>query len=54
MIEINLSTSKSDSWVLDTGYGSHICINMQGLKKSRKLGKGEVDLLWEMEQELLH
>ena len=44
MIEINLSTSKSDSWVLDTGFGSHICINMQGLKKSRKLAKGEVDL----------
>ena len=44
MIEINLSTSKSDSWVLDTGSGYHICINMQGLKKSRKLAKGEVDL----------
>ena len=29
MIEINLSTSKSDSWVLDTGPRSHICINMQ-------------------------
>ena len=44
MIEINLSTSKYDSWVLDTGSGSHICINIQGLKKSRKLAKGEVDL----------
>ena len=44
MIEINISTSKSDSWVLDTGFGSHICINMQGLKKSRKLDKGVVDL----------
>ena len=44
MIEINLSTSKSDSWVLDIESGSHICINMQGLKKSRKLAKGEVDL----------
>ena len=44
MIEINLSTSKFDSWVLDIESGSHICINMQGLKKSRKLAKGEVDL----------
>ena len=24
MIEINLSTSKSDSWVLDTESGSHL------------------------------
>ena len=44
MIEINLSTAKSDSWVLDTRSGSHICINMQCLKKSRKLAKGEVGL----------
>ncbi|KAJ8769201.1 hypothetical protein K2173_000976 [Erythroxylum novogranatense] len=29
MIEINLSTSVSQSWVLDTGYGSHICNNVQ-------------------------
>ena len=43
MIEINLSTNK-DSWVLDTGCGSHICTNMQGLKKSRLLAKREVEL----------
>ncbi|KAI5387548.1 hypothetical protein KIW84_073596 [Lathyrus oleraceus] len=42
VIEINLSTSAS--WVLDTGCGSHICINVQGLKRSRDLAKGEVDL----------
>ena len=42
VIEINLSTSAS--WVLDTGCGSHICTNMQGLKRSRDLAKGEVDL----------
>ena len=42
VIEINLSTSTS--WVLDTGCGSHICTNVQGLKKSRQLKKGEVDL----------
>ncbi|KAK1388255.1 hypothetical protein POM88_016433 [Heracleum sosnowskyi] len=42
VIEINLSTSTS--WVLDTGCGSHICINVQELRRSRTLAKGEVDL----------
>ncbi|KAG8633862.1 hypothetical protein MANES_18G141045v8 [Manihot esculenta] len=35
VIDINLSISTS--WVLDTGCGSHICTNVQGLKRSRKL-----------------
>ena len=38
----NLYTSVS--WVLDSSYGSHICVNVQGLKNSRSLAKGEVDL----------
>ena len=42
VIEVNLSTS--DSWVLDTGSGSHIYTNVQGLKRNRILAKGEVDL----------
>ena len=42
VIEVNLSTS--DSWILDTESGSHMCTNLQGLKRSRILGKGEVDL----------
>ncbi|KAI5408333.1 hypothetical protein KIW84_054237 [Lathyrus oleraceus] len=42
VIKINFSTSAS--WVLDTGCGSHICTNVQGLKRSRDLAKGEVDL----------
>ena len=42
VIEVNLSTSTS--WVLDTGCGSHICVNVQELKRSRSLAKGEVDL----------
>ena len=42
VIEVNLSISVS--WVLDTGCGSHICVNVQGLKNSRSLAKGEVDL----------
>jgi hypothetical protein len=42
VIEINLSTSST--WVLDTGCGSHICTNVQGLQRSRELARGEVDL----------
>ena len=44
VIELNLSDSSFDSWVLDTGSGSHICTNVQGLKSSRSLAKGEVYL----------
>ena len=42
VIEVNLSTSVS--WVLDTSCGSHICVNVQGLKNNRSLAKGKVDL----------
>ncbi|KAL8116619.1 hypothetical protein AgCh_022965 [Apium graveolens] len=42
VIEVNLSISTS--WVFDTGCASHICINVQGLQRSRTLAKGEVDL----------
>ncbi|OMO97034.1 hypothetical protein CCACVL1_04694 [Corchorus capsularis] len=42
VIEVNLSTSTS--WVLDTRCGSHVCVIVQGLKRSRKLAKGDVDL----------
>ena len=46
MIQTNLSLSTLflDSWVLDTGSGVHICTNVQGLKRSRSLAKGEVYL----------
>ena len=42
VIKVNLSTSAS--WVLDAGCGSHICVNVQGLRSSRSLAKGKVDL----------
>ncbi|KAG8651798.1 hypothetical protein MANES_06G022851v8 [Manihot esculenta] len=42
---ININLSISTSWVLDTGCGSHNCTNVKGLKMSRKLKKGDVDLL---------
>ena len=42
VIDVNLATSIS--WVFDTACSSHIICNMQGLKRSRTLGKGEIDL----------
>ncbi|KAJ9551376.1 hypothetical protein OSB04_015421 [Centaurea solstitialis] len=44
MIELH-STSVSNSWVLDTGCGTHICSNSQGLKESRTLKHGELNLI---------
>ncbi|KAJ9535962.1 hypothetical protein OSB04_un000872 [Centaurea solstitialis] len=44
MIELH-STSISNSWVLDTGCGTHICSNSQGLKESRTLKHGELNLI---------
>ena len=41
---IKFNLSPSTYWVLDTGCGSHICINVQGLRRSRLLEKGEVNL----------
>ncbi|GJW23330.1 retrotransposon protein, putative, ty1-copia subclass [Tanacetum coccineum] len=43
MIELH-NTTTSDSWVLDTGCGTHICTVLQGLKESRKLKHGELNL----------
>jgi len=42
MIEMNYASSTS--WVLDTGCGSHLCNNLQGMRSVRQLLKGEVDL----------
>ena len=38
VIEVNLCISTS--WVLDTGCGSHICSNVQGLINRKTLAKG--------------
>ena len=43
VIEVN-NVSYNNLWVLDSGCGSHICTDMQGLRDSRKLIKGESDL----------
>ena len=42
VIGVHLSTPTTS--VLDTACGSHICTNVQGLRRSRKLSRGEVDL----------
>ena len=43
VIEVNI-VSSGNLWALDTGCGSHICTDMQGLRDNRKLTKGEFDL----------
>ncbi|KAL0400321.1 UNVERIFIED_CONTAM: hypothetical protein Sradi_2375400 [Sesamum radiatum] len=43
VVEINM-ISNSASWVLDTGYGAHICNDLQVLQRSRKLSKDEMVL----------
>ncbi|GAV84987.1 zf-CCHC domain-containing protein/UBN2_2 domain-containing protein, partial [Cephalotus follicularis] len=44
MIELNLALNSSFSWVLDTGCGTNLCNSLQGLRKVRKLGAGDLDL----------
>ena len=41
--EILLADSYVNSWVFDTGSVARICNSMQGLTKSRSVGRGEVD-----------
>ena len=43
VIEVN-TVSYGNLWELDTGCGSHICTDTQGLRDNRKLTKGESDL----------
>jgi gag-polypeptide of LTR copia-type len=44
VVEINFVISSSNSWVVDSGVGAHICSNMQALKRSKRLAKGEMQL----------
>ncbi|GJW49171.1 retrotransposon protein, putative, ty1-copia subclass [Tanacetum coccineum] len=44
MIELH-NTTTLDSWVLDTGCGTHICTVLQGLKESRMLKHRELNLV---------
>ncbi|GKB90084.1 hypothetical protein Tco_0962356, partial [Tanacetum coccineum] len=38
------SFPKSNTWIYDTGCGTHICNTIQGLRGYRKLNKGALDL----------
>ncbi|GJS16286.1 zinc finger, CCHC-type containing protein [Tanacetum coccineum] len=42
---IELYTFPNNTWVYDTGCGTHICITTQGLKGSRKLKPGALSLM---------
>ena len=44
LIEMLFSTTSSSTWVLDIGFGSHICLNIQMLRSSRRPAKDEVVL----------
>ncbi|KAJ9547812.1 hypothetical protein OSB04_020355 [Centaurea solstitialis] len=44
MFTIDLFTYDSDSWVLDTGCGTHICTTFQGLRSEERLKPGQMEL----------
>ena len=44
MIDTYLSYRDSTSWVLDIGYVTHVCNDLQKLTSKIKLNKGEVEL----------
>ena len=44
MIEIYSSINFYSTWVLDTGCGSHIYVNVQMIRNYRRLGKDEMTL----------
>ena len=54
MIQTNLSlsTSISDSWVLDTTCGSHLCKSLQDLQEVRNLNRG--DFCWKLCPKINH
>ncbi|KAI3692837.1 hypothetical protein L6452_32661 [Arctium lappa] len=44
MYTIDLFTSDSDSWVLDTRCGTHICTTFKGLRSEEKMKPGQIEL----------
>jgi hypothetical protein len=44
IIEINIAISSSESLVFDTGSVIHICKSLQGLQRTRKFARGELDV----------
>ena len=50
---LSLSTWISDSWVLDTAYGSHLYKSLQDLQKIKSLNKGDIEL-FDASRESIH
>lgn len=44
MIHVELNVISSNTWVLDTGCGTHICNLLQGFKRNKHYIKGDVSL----------
>jgi hypothetical protein len=44
VIEINIATSSSESWVFDTGSMIHTCKSLQGIIMTRRFARGELDV----------
>ena len=44
VIEINMATSSFKNWIFDSGYGTHICTDVQDLQISRRLTSEEIDI----------
>ena len=44
MMDILSTVIEQMLWVLDTGSPSHICTDMQGLKNSRRIMKGDMNI----------
>ena len=42
--EINIAMSSSESWVFDTGSMIHTCKSLQGLQRTRRFARGELDV----------
>jgi hypothetical protein len=45
MLEINIAVSSSEPWVFHTGSIIHTCKLVQGLSRTRRFAKGELDVL---------
>jgi hypothetical protein len=43
-IEINIAISSSESWVFHTGSMIHTCKSLQELQRTRRFGRGELDV----------
>jgi hypothetical protein len=42
--KINIAISSSESWVFDTGSMIHTCKSLQGLQRTRRFARGELDV----------